>query len=167
MSDFQHGDDQTALLFEHQATCLCLRPASRNNGECFLVYSFQLLAHLIGEQYTIRSVCFMLLPWVVLNKPSSPNLALSPNPSPPLPKWEGPGNNASPNPGNGARSQVQVSWCMFLTFGRTSLDILGYPVAVTYIVHILVKLNFNNELIITFKNTKENRKPLPCWCSRR
>lgn len=155
MSDFQHGDDQTAPLFEHQATCLCLRPASRNNGERFLVYSFQLLAHLIGEQYTIRSVCnFMLLPWVVLNKPSSP-------------KWEGPGNDASPNPGNGARSQVRVSWCMFLTFGRTSLDILGYPVAVTYIVHILVKLNFNNELIITFKNTKENRKPLPCWCSRR
>ena len=50
LSDFLHGDDQTAPLFEHQATCLCLRPASRNNGGRFLVHSFQLLAHLIGEQ---------------------------------------------------------------------------------------------------------------------
>lgn len=88
---------------------------------------------------------FCAVPWVFQNKPSSPNLALSPDPSPPQEggtKGEGPGNEASPNPGNGARSQVQISWCTFLTFGRTNLDIPGYPVAVTYIVHILVKLNF-------------------------
>ena len=50
LSDFLHGDNQTAPLFEHQATCLCLRPASQNNGGRFLVHSFQLLAYLIGEQ---------------------------------------------------------------------------------------------------------------------